>query len=56
MTWANKQLPPAMNNNFIKLKNDNPELNFFLYDDNDCKEFIKNNFNIDVLNAYNSLI
>jgi len=56
MTWANKQLPPAMNNNFIKLKNNNPELNFFLYDDNDCREFIKNNFNIDVLNAYNSLI
>jgi mannosyltransferase OCH1-like enzyme len=40
-------------NSLIK---DNPEFNHHLYDDDDCREFIKNNFNDDVLNAYDSLI
>ena len=34
----------------------NPEYEYKLYDDNDCYELIKNNFNEDVLNAYNNLI
>ena len=38
------------------LKKQNPRFNHYLYDDNDCREFIKNNFKPDVLNAYDSLI
>ena len=34
----------------------NPEYEYILFDDNDCIDFIKNNFNDDVINAYNSLI
>ena len=45
-----------MKQNYEKFKDDNPEFNHYLYDENDCREFIKNNFNEDVLNAYNSLI
>jgi hypothetical protein len=30
----------------------NPEFKFHLYDDDDCFQFIKNNFGADVLNAY----
>ena len=41
----------------IKLiKNLNPRFNYQLFDDNDCREFIKNNFEINVLNAFDSLI
>lgn len=34
----------------------NPEYEYILYDDNDCIEFIKENFNGDVIDAYNNLI
>jgi len=54
--WHTKDLSPLMKQNYEKLKNDNPEFNHYLYDENDCREFIKNNFDERVLNAYNSLI
>jgi mannosyltransferase OCH1-like enzyme len=54
--WHTKDLPPKMKQNYEKLKNENPEFNHYLYDENECIEFIKNNFDEDVLNAYNSLI
>ena len=55
-TWYTKNLPPLMNTRREKLKQLNPEFTFHLYDDNDCAEFIKKHFTIQVLNAYNSLI
>jgi mannosyltransferase OCH1-like enzyme len=33
----------------------NKEIEFHLYDENECKEFIKTHFNQYVLNAYESL-
>jgi mannosyltransferase OCH1-like enzyme len=54
--WHSKQLLPKMSENYTKLKNENPELEFFLFDENDSREFIKNNFNSEVLNAYNKLL
>ena len=54
--WHTKELPPLMKQNYEQLKIDNPEFNHFLYDENDCRDFIKNNFDESVLNAYNSLI
>ena len=33
-----------MQSNLNKLKKKNPEMNFYLYDDKDCREFIKSNF------------
>jgi mannosyltransferase OCH1-like enzyme len=38
------------------LKNDNPEFKFYLFDDNDCREFIKQNFENKVLDAFDTLI
>jgi mannosyltransferase OCH1-like enzyme len=38
------------------LKSQNPRFNHHLYDDNDCREFIKAHFRPDVLWAYDSLI
>ena len=54
--WHTKELPPLMKKNFDKLISDNPELTFNLYDEDECREFIKNHFDSNVLNAYDSLI
>jgi mannosyltransferase OCH1-like enzyme len=51
-TWHTKELPPLMFNSVAKLRQSNPRFNYVLFDDNDCYEFIKNNFENDVLNAY----
>jgi len=55
-TWHTKDLPSKMRENVESLKQQNPRFEHFLFDDNDCREFIKNNFDHDVLNAYDTLI
>jgi mannosyltransferase OCH1-like enzyme len=55
-TWHTKILPPKMFKTINLIKNLNPRFNYQLFDDDDCREFIKNNFDIAVLNAFNSLI
>lgn len=55
-TWYTKELPPKMIECVEKLKQDNPEFKHHLYDDEDCRTFIKNNFDRKVLNAFDSLI
>jgi len=55
-TWHSKELPPLMSENLLNLKNTNNKFKFYLYDDNDCREFIKNNFSNDVFNSYNNLV
>jgi mannosyltransferase OCH1-like enzyme len=55
-TWYSKVLPPLMTHSILKIKKLNPRFNYFLYDDNDCREFIKIYFRPDVLMAYDKLI
>jgi mannosyltransferase OCH1-like enzyme len=55
-TWYTKDLPPKMRERVELLKSQNPRFNHHLYDDEDCRNFIKEHFKPDVLNAYNSLI
>jgi mannosyltransferase OCH1-like enzyme len=55
-TWHTKKLPPKMYQAIKYIKTNNPGFKHFLFDDNDCREFIKNNFDISVLNAYDRLI
>ena len=55
-TWHTKNLPPKMFETINLIKNLNPRFNYQLFDDNDCREFIKNNFEPSVLHAFNSLI
>ena len=55
-TWHTKDLPVHMNNRVEHLKKTNPRFEHYLYDDNDCREFIKSHFTIEVLNAYDRLI
>ena len=55
-TWHSKQIPPLMMLSILSIKKNNPRFNYYLFDDNDCANFIRNNFPEKVLNAYNSLI
>lgn len=55
-TWFTKDLPAKMRERVESLKKQNPRFEHFLYDDHDCRELIKNNFNFSVLEAYDNLI
>jgi hypothetical protein len=55
-TWITKDLPPKMAECVNKMKADNPEFDHYLYDDEDCREFIKENYDSSVLEAYDQLI
>jgi hypothetical protein len=55
LTWGIKQLPIKMQENVDKMRKINPEFNIQLFDDNDCRKFIKKNFNEDILIAFDTL-
>jgi len=55
-TWHTKNLPDNMKTITQQIMLNNPAFNYYLYDDNDCRNFIKDNFDISVLNAFDSLI
>jgi mannosyltransferase OCH1-like enzyme len=55
-TWYTKDLPKKMRERVNLLKRQNPEFNHHLFDDNDCREFIKQHFKPDVVHAFDSLI
>ena len=54
-TWHSKQLPPLMKANYDKLKDNNPDICFHLYDEYDCSNFIEKHFDKEVLDAYERL-
>jgi len=55
-TWYTKDLPPKMQENVQNIKKHNPELEYFLFDDNDCVNFITEHFPKEVVDAYNTLL
>jgi mannosyltransferase OCH1-like enzyme len=55
-TWHTKDLPPNMKQRVEELKLANPRFEHHLFDDNDCREFIKTHFDNNVLEAYDTLI
>jgi mannosyltransferase OCH1-like enzyme len=55
-TWHSKELPSKMTECIDRLKRANPEFEYRFYTDDDCRSFIKDNFDTDVLDAYNSLL
>lgn len=55
-TWHTTNLPPKMHQAVNMIKAHNPEFQHFLYDDNMCRDFIRDNFPEDVLLAYDCLI
>lgn len=55
-TWHNKKLPPKMAQAILYIKKTNPRFKYYLFDDNECREFIKTHFDETVLNAFDRLI
>lgn len=54
-TWYTLELPLHMKKNIELLKKQNPEFKYELYDDAMCREFIKDNFDKDVVYAFDKL-
>lgn len=54
-TWKTKNLPIEVQNVRAKIIEKNPTYEMVLYDDNDIEEFIKNNFDSRIFNAYKQL-
>jgi mannosyltransferase OCH1-like enzyme len=54
-TWSSKTLPPKMAACVARLKQANPDFEYRLFDDADCRQFIKDNYDADVLDAYDTL-
>ena len=54
-TWHSNTLPKYMQDCVNKLKEQNPEFEYHFYNDDDCRNYIKDNFNRDVLHAFDKL-
>jgi len=55
-TWYTKNLPPKMKERVEQLKQQHPRFEHRLFDDNDCRNFIRDHFRPDVLQAYDTLL
>ena len=55
-TWSTHNVPPEMYKVIMKNLKANPCFDYYLYDDEDCYDFIKNNFSLEVLTAFESLV
>jgi len=55
-TWKTHDLPEGMQKCVNKLKEANPEFEHHLYSDEECRKFIADNFDSDVVYAYDTLI
>jgi len=54
--WHRLELPPIMQKNYDTLKDQNPTIQFHLYNEPMCREFIETHFEKDVLDAYDKLV
>ena len=56
MTWEYKPLSVKVQANIDKLKAENPEFEFKIFDGNERREFIASNFDTSVIEAYDHLV
>ena len=56
MTWYNKKLPEKMQLSVDITMSKNPEFKFYIYNDDDCINFLKKYFINDVVDAFDKLI
>lgn len=54
-TWDTLNLPLKMKENMELLKKENPEFTHYLYDDKMCRDFLKNNYESDILYTFDKL-
>ena len=55
-TWKTKDISDGFKSLTNTWKENNPDYTYFLFDNNDCDEFIKTNFEISVYNTYCKII
>ena len=55
-TWHTKELPEKMRLSVDRMKRRHPRFEYFLFDDNDCRNFIASNFDGNVLDAFDRII
>lgn len=55
-TWLTSELPKKMAENVEFVKKQNPEFKYYFYDDIQCRRFIADNYDSDVLDAYDRLV
>ncbi len=55
-SWKTKSLNPLMSKNVEHLKSLNPEYEYKLYDDSDCRKFMLDNFGVNYADAFDALI
>lgn len=55
-SWKTKKLPEYAQKNAELLKKLNPDYKYELYDDNDCRKFLLDNFGKNYVNAFDALI
>jgi len=55
-TWKSKILPPYMNACVSRLKRQNHEFKHYLFDDDDCRDFIAEHFDEKVLYSFDALL
>lgn len=55
-TWHTKELPEKMKLAVNRMKQRHPRFEHFLFDDDDCRNFIAENFDGNVLNAFDNII
>ena len=54
--WYDNEISDFLKNSMKQTKNNNPYLDYQLYNNTMAREFLKNNFHTDVLYAYDTLI
>ena len=55
MTWHTKDLPGGMKQNTDLIKQLNPEFEVHIYDTEECRTFLRDNYDVNILNAYDTL-
>jgi mannosyltransferase OCH1-like enzyme len=53
-SWHSNKIPTKMRETIYSLLDMNPEFDYYLYSDDACRNFIKDNFNEDVVAAFDS--
>lgn len=54
--WNSSDIPEKMKNAIESLRNDNPEFNYYLYNEQTAREFIRLNFKKRILDAFDKVI
>jgi mannosyltransferase OCH1-like enzyme len=55
-SWSDRSLPKGMRENVFNILKNNPEFDYFLYSDDECRAFIEQFYDPEVVWAFDSLI